>query len=112
MPTYKNKKTLKDVANLAGVSHTTVSLVVNDAGGSRVSDGTRRRVLDAIQTLNYKPNLTAKRLASGKMHAIGLYIPFKIPIQVCKSSSSTNQVNLSLKATGSWLGIWNPVSPS
>jgi len=80
MPTLKNKTTLKDVANLAGVSHTTVSLVVNDAGGSRVSSATRKQVLDAIQTLNYKPNLTAKRLASGKMHAIGLYIPFKIPI--------------------------------
>lgn len=80
MPAIKNKMTLKDVAELAGVSHTTVSLVVNDVGGSRVSRDTRMRVLDAIKTLNYKPNLTAKRLASGKMHAIGLYIPFKIPI--------------------------------
>jgi len=80
MPTIKNKTTLKDVAKQAGVSHTTVSLVVNDVGGSRVGRDTRTRVLEAIETLNYKPNLTAKRLASGKMHAIGLYIPFKIPI--------------------------------
>jgi len=80
MPTIKNKITLKEVAKLAGVSHTTVSLVVNNVDGSRVGRDTRKRVLDAIKTLNYKPNLTAKRLASGKMHAIGLYIPFKIPI--------------------------------
>ena len=75
-----HKMTLKDVAKLAGVSHTTVSLVVNSAGGSRVSSATRARVLAAIRTLNYNPNLTAKRLASGKTHAIGLYTPFKIPI--------------------------------
>jgi len=75
-----DKVTLKDVAKLAGVSHTTVSLVVNKAMGSRVSPATRKRVLDAVRTLKYNPNLTAKRLASGKMHAIGLYTPFKVPI--------------------------------
>jgi len=75
-----DKVTLKDVASLAGVSHTTVSLVVNEATGKRVGPATRQRVRDAIRTLNYNPNLTAKRLASGKMHAIGLYTPFKIPI--------------------------------
>jgi len=75
-----DKVTLKDVASLAGVSHTTVSLVVNEAAGKRVGRATRERVLKAIQELNYNPNLTAKRLASGKMHAIGLYTPFKIPI--------------------------------
>ncbi len=75
-----DKVTLKDVASHAGVSHTTVSLVVNEAAGKRVSRTTRERVLKAIRELNYNPNLTAKRLASGKMHAIGLYTPFKIPI--------------------------------
>ena len=75
-----DKVTLKDVASHAGVSHTTVSLVVNEATGKRVSRTTRERVLKAIRELNYNPNLTAKRLASGKMHAIGLYTPFKIPI--------------------------------
>ena len=75
-----NKVTLKDVANHAGVSHTTVSLVVNEVTGKRVSRATRERVLKAIRELKYNPNLTAKRLASGKMHAIGLYTPFKIPI--------------------------------
>jgi DNA-binding LacI/PurR family transcriptional regulator len=55
-------------------------LVVNEATGKRVSHATRERVIKAIQELKYNPNLTAKRLASGKMHAIGLYTPFKIPI--------------------------------
>ena len=72
--------TLKRVAKLAGVSHTTVSLVINNAEGSRVSRRTRERVLKAINKLNYKPNLTAKRLASGKTNSIGLFIPFEMPI--------------------------------
>jgi DNA-binding LacI/PurR family transcriptional regulator len=72
--------TLKKVAEAAGVSHTTVSLVVNNVGGSRVSPKTRKRVLNAIRKLDYNPNLTAKRLASGITNSIGLYTPFETPI--------------------------------
>jgi DNA-binding LacI/PurR family transcriptional regulator len=72
--------TLKRVAKLAGVSHTTVSLVINNAEGSRVGESTRKRVLEAIKKLDYNPNLTAKRLASGKTNSIGLFIPFETPI--------------------------------
>ena len=72
--------TLKKVAKAAGVSHTTVSLVINNAEGSRVSQSTRERVFQTIRKLDYNPNLTAKRLASGKTNSIGLYTPFEIPI--------------------------------
>lgn len=72
--------TLKQVAKAAGVSHTTVSLVINNIDGTRVSPKTRERVLRAIRKLNYNPNLTAKRLASGKTNSIGLYTPFETPI--------------------------------
>jgi DNA-binding LacI/PurR family transcriptional regulator len=41
--------TLKKVAEAAGVSHTTVSLVLNNVEGSRVSQKTRGRVLEAIR---------------------------------------------------------------
>ena len=72
--------TLKKVAEAANVSHTTVSLVLNNVAGSRVSPKTRERVLAAVKRLDYNPNLTAKRLASGKTNSIGLYTPFEIPI--------------------------------
>ncbi len=72
--------TLKNVAEAAGVSHTTVSLVINNAAGSRVSQKTRERVLEAVRRLDYNPNLKAKRLASGKTNSIGLYTPFEIPL--------------------------------
>ncbi|MBW2593942.1 MAG: LacI family DNA-binding transcriptional regulator, partial [Deltaproteobacteria bacterium] len=68
--------TLKKVARLAGVSHTTVSLVINNVKGSRVSPQTRKRVLAAAGKLDYNPNLMAQRLVSGKSNSIGLFIPY------------------------------------
>ncbi len=72
--------TLKKVAEKAGVSRTTVSLVINNAKGHRVSEETRNRVLQAIEELNYRPNLIAKRLALRKTESIGLFIPYNLPI--------------------------------
>jgi DNA-binding LacI/PurR family transcriptional regulator len=71
---------LEDVAKLAGVSTATVSLVINQAEGSRVSQKTKTRVLEAIRKLDYNPNISAKRLASGKTNCIGLYVPYEPPI--------------------------------
>src|SRR5688572_11122164 len=45
---------MTDVATLAGVSQTTVSLVLNDAIGARLSGKTRQRVLDAAAALGYR----------------------------------------------------------
>jgi len=78
--------TLKKVAELAGVSRTTVSLVVNNADGSRVSSETRQRVLKAVRKLDYKPHPIAQRLSLRKANAIGLLIPFSSPL----FSNSTN----------------------
>lgn len=48
--------TMTDIAALAGVSQTTVSLVLNDAMGARLSDHTRERVLTAAKQLGYRLN--------------------------------------------------------
>lgn len=45
---------MTDIAALAGVSQTTVSLVLNDAMGARLSHETRQRVLDAAKELGYR----------------------------------------------------------
>ena len=63
--------TMWDVARAAGVSQATVSLVVNGARGSRVSDATRERVHDAVKSLGYRPNATAKALREGAAGIIG-----------------------------------------
>jgi DNA-binding LacI/PurR family transcriptional regulator len=53
--------TAKEVARLAGVSHQTVSRVVNGTAG--VHADTRARVLEAIERLGYEPDEAASRLA-------------------------------------------------
>ena len=57
-----------DVARAAGVSHQTVSRVIN--GSSRVREETRRLVLDAIDALEFRPNRTAQALAGGPVRAV------------------------------------------
>jgi len=61
---------LIDVARLAGVSHQTVSRVLN--GHPNVTERTRLRVRAAIAELGYRPNRAARALVTGKSHVIGV----------------------------------------
>ena len=55
--------TIKDVAALAGVSFSTVSIIINGKSAERkISLQTQKKVLDAMKELNYKPNISAKKL--------------------------------------------------
>lgn len=65
--------TMHDVAKLAGVSIKTVSNVINDYPYLRAE--TKQKVLDAIDTLGYHPNLSARGLRSGRTGVISLIIP-------------------------------------
>ncbi len=66
--------TIRDVAKKAGVGLGTVSRVLNQS--PQVSDGTRQRVLDVIDELDYSPSPIARRLSLGKTHTIAAIIPF------------------------------------
>jgi LacI family transcriptional regulator len=70
----KKQATSQDVADLAGVSRTTVSFVLNNVPGMKISEETRQRVLEAARQLNYYPAAAARTLASGKTHRIGLVL--------------------------------------
>ena len=63
--------TIYEVARLAGVSIKTVSRVVN--GEAKVAPPTRERVLQAIKSLDYSPNISARALAGARSYLIGLY---------------------------------------
>jgi LacI family transcriptional regulator len=63
--------TIQDVANLAKVSPKTVSRVINNEPLVRAE--TRSRILQAIEQLNYRPNLNARGLASNRSFLIGLF---------------------------------------
>lgn len=68
------KVTIKDVATEAGVSVTTVSIVLNGKGDS-VPECTQKRILDAVKKLNYTPNYSARSLVTGKTNTIGIIVP-------------------------------------
>lgn len=63
---------LEDVAKIADVSISTVSRVVN--GIPTVNDATRKRVLKALETANYYPNLQARSLVVGHTNIIGVIV--------------------------------------
>ncbi|WP_434742095.1 LacI family DNA-binding transcriptional regulator [Micromonospora sp. SH-82] len=64
----RSKPTIDDVAQVAGVSRATASRVINDAPGA--SDPVRARVHDAVSRLGYRPNQSARALASGRQRAV------------------------------------------
>lgn len=61
---------IKDVARLANVSISTVSRVINNA--RNIHPETKKKVLDAIEKLNFKPNRLAQSLGSGSFRSIGV----------------------------------------
>ncbi|MFA1778811.1 catabolite control protein A [Bacillus velezensis] len=65
--------TIYDVAREANVSMATVSRVVN--GNPNVKPTTRKKVLEAIDRLGYRPNAVARGLASKKTTTVGVIIP-------------------------------------
>ena len=69
----KQTITIYDVAREAGVSMATVSRVVN--GNPNVKPTTRKKVLEVIDRLDYRPNAVARGLASKKTTTVGVIIP-------------------------------------
>ena len=64
--------TLKDVAQRAHTSVSTVSLVMNNKKVSRISPEVREKVLESIRALGYRPNAMAQNLVRGYSQFIGL----------------------------------------
>jgi DNA-binding LacI/PurR family transcriptional regulator len=65
--------TIKEVANLAGVSVGTVSHVIT--GSVQVSEQLREKVVDAIRKLDYHPNHVARSLKTSKTRTLGIIVP-------------------------------------
>lgn len=70
---------IKDVAREAGVSIATVSRVLNDV--DVVNEETKKRVVEAINKLGYRPNIVARSLKTQRTKTIGIIIPdISIPV--------------------------------
>ncbi|GAI81744.1 unnamed protein product [marine sediment metagenome] len=68
--------TIKDVAQKAEVSITTVSRVLNDKVDEYMRKETKERILQAIKELNFKPDKRAQSLRGLRTKIIGLIIPY------------------------------------
>ncbi len=66
----KKRVTIKDVAQVAGVSTQTVSRVMNKF--SYVSEGTRQRVETVVEQLNYRPSTLARSLSQQRSYTLGI----------------------------------------
>jgi LacI family transcriptional regulator len=64
---------MKDIAKDLGVSVVTVSKVLRNH--SDIGEATRERVLQRIKELDYRPNLTARSLVTGRSYLVGLVVP-------------------------------------
>jgi len=62
---------MKDVAELAGVSRTTVSFVINDRPDANIPQETKDKVWTAVTELGYRPNAIARGLRAQRTHTIG-----------------------------------------
>src|SRR5512139_2462965 len=71
MPT--SRPTIRDVAREAGVSHQTVSRVIN--GSEDVLPETRAQVEEVIQRLGYRPSAIARSMARGQTHTLACISP-------------------------------------
>lgn len=69
-----NRVTSQDVAKAAGVSRTTVSLVLNGVEGIKIRPETRQRVMQIANELGYVPNAAARALVSQRAQIIGLFL--------------------------------------
>ncbi|MCC8103599.1 MAG: LacI family transcriptional regulator [Clostridiales bacterium] len=68
----KKQVTIKDIAREAGVSVATVSYVINDRTDMRISEQTRKKVLQIINLFGYTPNQSAQSLATARSRFIAL----------------------------------------
>lgn len=72
-PADRARPTLWDVAREAGVSHQTVSRYLR--GEPRMREATRQKVREAVERLDYRPNLAARSMRTGRSMRLGILLP-------------------------------------
>lgn len=72
--------TSNDVAKLARVSQATVSYVLNNTPGKSISQATRKRVLKAVEELNYTPNIAARALKTNRTNCIAVRVATNLSV--------------------------------
>ena len=89
--------TIKDVAKQAGVSVTTVSIIINGKSEERkISTATQQRVAEAMRDLGYQPNLSARRLRSqeNERPVIAFFWPLDYRVSILASFLNFIQIEI------------------
>ena len=92
------KVTIRDVAKEAGVSISTVSNALNDV--DTINAQTKERVLEAVEKLNYIPNLNGRFLKSGESRTLGFFTNtmsgpyFNVLVEAMCREADTNGYNI------------------
>ena len=68
------RTSIKDIAQIAQVSVATVSYVLNNKEGQKISEATKEKILKIAESINYKPNKIAKSLKTNKTKLLGLIV--------------------------------------
>lgn len=117
MPYYKERKcsliTQKEIAQMCGVSTSTISNVLN--GKRKVSEATRQRVLDVVKKTGYQPNYFAQGMRKQKTNIIGIIaedlIQFSSPpiierIMAYCEDMHYRTILINMRMYDKWLNTW------
>lgn len=95
------KYTIRDIAKQAGVSVATVSYVINHRDDQRISEETKRKVWQIINLLDYRPNASAKSLATSRTCNVALYLAHEeSPYKRCEQMIVAEKLAAVLNAHG------------
>lgn len=72
------RATIREVAAMANVAQSTVSFVLNNTKGQRISEETRQRVLSCAQALGYRPHYLARSIRSGSPKTLGVVSTYRV----------------------------------
>jgi LacI family transcriptional regulator len=72
----RHKVSITDIAKKTGLSTTTVSRVINGKGEQyRISEASRKKIMEAVKEMRYVPNIYAANLRTGKSNTVALMVP-------------------------------------
>ena len=105
MENLKDRVTIYQVAQAAGVSLATVSRVINKRGS--VTESTRKKVEETIARLGYKPSGVAQALATNRSTNIGIVVPSANYVYIANLLNGINQVAGEKKFTLTTFSTWH-----
>lgn len=95
------KYTIRDIAKQAGVSVATVSYVINHRDDQRISEETKRKVWQIVNLLDYRPNASAKSLATSRTCNVALCLTHEeSPYKRCEQMIVAEELAAVLNAHG------------